>query len=126
MPTFKPVIFETTSGYKFTVTCLHDVFKVMAMGWPNKQCQKYTQALQLTEKAKEGWCTPRAAYDAFVEAAHAQKRVVEPRKLIDRVAEELSALEPENFNPHLTVPEMRFRLRRTVHAGSATARKVHI
>lgn len=125
MPTFKPVIFETTSGYKFTVTCLHDVFKVMAMGWPNKCCGKYQQALHLTAKAKEGWCTPRAAYEAFVQAARAQERIVEPRKLIDRVEEELSAIEPENFNPQLTASPMRFRVRRSAAAAQA-AHKLHV
>lgn len=125
MPTFKPVIFETTSGYKFTVTCLHDVFKVMAMGWPNKCCEKYIEALNLTNKAKEGWCTPRAAYEAFVQAAQAQGCIVEPRKLLERVAEELSAIEPENFNPLPAAGQMRLRIRRSVPAGSSAKRHIH-
>lgn len=126
MPTFKPIIFETTSGYRFTVTCLHDVFKVMAMGWPNKTCEKYAEAMRLTDKAREGWCTPRAAYEAFVEAARTQGRIVEPRKLLDRVAIELSAIEPENFNPHPTASHTRFRVRRRTHAAVAAPRKIHV
>ncbi|MBR2689060.1 MAG: DUF982 domain-containing protein [Aquamicrobium sp.] len=125
MPTFKPVIFETTSGYKFTVTYLHDVFKVMAMGWPNKRCPLYNEALCLSARAKEGWCTPKSAYDAFVRAAQAQKRIVEPRKLIDRVASELIAIEPENFNPFPDPSPMRSRVRRRIQAVTQANRKIH-
>ncbi|WP_379071725.1 DUF982 domain-containing protein [Mesorhizobium sp. UC22_110] len=126
MPTFKPVVFKTTSGYEFTVTCLHDVFKVLAMGWPNKCCERYTEAVQLAEKAKQGWCTPKSAYEAFVDAAHAQKRIVEPRPMLDRVIIELSALDPENFNPHPTAPMMPFRGRRAAHAGARGPRKQYV
>lgn len=119
MSSFKPVIFRTTSGYRFTVTCLHDVIKVMAMGWPNKDCDKYLEAARLTERAKEGWGTPRAAYEAFVAAAREQGRIVGRRKLRGPVAEALASIEPEAFNP--SVPELARRQRRRNRVRSSAS-----
>ena len=103
MTPFKTVTFRTARGYELNVSSLHDVVKAMAMAWPNKNCELYRKAARLAVRAEEGWCTPRAAYEAFLAAAHAQGRIVGHRKLRDRVARELASIEPEAFNPLFSV-----------------------
>lgn len=98
MTPFNPVMFRTARGYEFSVSSLPDVAKALAMAWPDKECELYRNATRLAERARAGWCTPRAAYDAFVVAAREQGRIVQHRKLRARAARELAAIEPENFN----------------------------
>ena len=69
MPPFKAVIFRTTRDYKIPVTTLYDVERAMGMSWPNKSSDSYRSAACILEQAKLGWCSPRAAFDAFVFAA---------------------------------------------------------
>lgn len=112
MPPFKAVIFRTTRDYKIPVTTLHDVERAMAMSWPDKSADSYRNAACLLEQAKLGWCSPRAAFDAFVVAAREQGRIVERRRLKDRVACELASIEPEAIRPEATTSL--FGLRRRV------------
>lgn len=116
MPPFKAVIFRTTRDYKIPVTTLHDVERAMAMSWPDKSAESYRSAACLLEQAKLGWCSPRAAFDAFVVAAREQGRIVERRRLRDRVAHELACIEPEAIRPELTTPL--FGLRRRVRVAA--------
>lgn len=113
MSPFQTVTFRTARGYKFHVTCLYDITRALAMAWPDKERESYREAARLAGEAAEGWCTHRAAYDAFVAAASEQGRVVTPRKLCDRVAQELAAVEPENFNPQPAPYLARMRTRST-------------
>ncbi|MCG7507776.1 DUF982 domain-containing protein [Mesorhizobium sp. IRAMC:0171] len=99
MPPFKAVIFRTTRDYKIPVTTLYDVERAMGMSWPNKSSDSYRSAACILEQAKLGWCSPRAAFDAFVFAAQEQGRIVECRRLKDRVARELASIEPETIRP---------------------------
>lgn len=99
MPPFKAVIFRTTRDYKIPVTTLYDVERAMGMSWPNKSSDSYRSAACILEQAKLGWCSPRAAFDAFVFAAQEQGRIVECRRLKDRVAHELASIEPEAIRP---------------------------
>lgn len=99
MSPFTPLTFRTARGYELNIARLNDVVKAISMAWPDKECELYRNAAHLAEKARQGWCTPRAAFDAFVVAARAQGCIVECRQLRERVARELTAIEPENFNP---------------------------
>lgn len=118
---FGPVTFRTARGYTMHVSSLHGVVRAMAMAWPDKDCALYRSAACLAERASQGWCTPRAAYEAFVAAARAQGSIVEPAKLRDRVARELAAIEPEVFEP-LAAPRLRSRLT----APKRVSRKSHV
>ena len=126
MAPFKPVTFCTARGYEFHVSCLHHVAKALEMAWPDKTCALYRRAACLTERARQGWCTPRVAYDAFLAAARAQGRIVEPRKLHDRVAQELAAIEPENFIFHPSIHPGRLRTRRVPGSVAGTLRRSHV
>ncbi len=99
MSLFPPLTFRTARGYELNIARLNDVVKAISMAWPDKECVLYRNAALLADRARQGWCTPRTAYEAFVVAARAQGCIVECRKLRDRVAQELAAIEPENFNP---------------------------
>jgi hypothetical protein len=68
------------------------------MAWPDKTRESYCRAAQLAAPATQGWCTHAAAYDAFIQAAADQNRIVEPRPMRRLVAQELAAIDPENFN----------------------------
>ncbi|MFE0019142.1 DUF982 domain-containing protein [Mesorhizobium sp. NPDC059054] len=109
MAPFTPVTFRTARGFELQVASLHQVVRAMAMAWPNKDCELYRTAARLAERAEQGWCTPRAAYDAFVAAAREQGRIVAPRKLHDRVLDEMAAIEPGNFNPPSSTTRQRSR-----------------
>ncbi|HEV2505956.1 MAG TPA: DUF982 domain-containing protein [Mesorhizobium sp.] len=125
MTSFQPVLFRTARGYEFHVSSLHDVVKALAMAWPSKDCEFYRSAACLAEQAGQGWCTPRVAFDAFVVAADKQKRIVQRGKLRDRVARELAAMEPDNFNPPGIVYPARLRMRLT-RKSVARSHKSHI
>lgn len=98
MSPFISVTFRTARDYEFPVLCLHDVTRALAMAWPDKNRTSYCRAVALVEQAAQGWCTHKTAYDAFLLAATEQGRIVRHRKLCDRVARELAAIEPENFH----------------------------
>lgn len=107
MSAFTPLTFRTARGYELSIARLNDVVKAISMAWPDKECELYRNAAHLAEKARQGWCTPRVAFDAFVVAARAQGCIVECRQLRERVARELAAIEPENFNPLPTLHQTR-------------------
>ena len=65
---FTPVIFQTGRGYRLAITCLRDVAKAMSMSWPDKEHPSFRRAASLVEHAQAGWCTPHAAFEAFVQA----------------------------------------------------------
>lgn len=118
MTPFNPVLFRTARGYEFNVSSLPDVAKAIAMAWPDKECERYRNAARLAERAREGWCTPRAAYDAFVAAAREQGRIVQSRKLRDRAARELAAIAPENLDRPTHLAGLRTRsLRKPVRSN---------
>ena len=125
MTPFQPVLFRTARGYEFHVSSLHDVARVLAMAWSSKDCEFYRSAACLAEQAGQGWCTPRVAFDAFVVAAHKQRRIVQRGKLRDRVARELAAIEPDNFNPLRRAHPTRLRTREARKAV-AMSQKSHI
>lgn len=116
MPPFKAVIFRTTRDYKLPITTLYDVERAMGMSWPDKSADSYRSAACILEQAKLGWCSPRAAFEAFVLAAREQGRIVECRRLKDRVARELASIEPEAIRPERTTSP--FGLRRRVRAAT--------
>ncbi|WP_054312090.1 DUF982 domain-containing protein [Mesorhizobium sp. 1M-11] len=97
MTPFDPVMFRTARGYEFSVSSLPDVAKAIAMAWPDKECELYRNAARLAERAREGWCTPKAAYDAFLVAAREQGRIVLHRKARERTAGEPAAVGSETW-----------------------------
>lgn len=114
MTPFSPVMFRTARGYEFSVSSLPDVVKALAMAWPDKECELYRNAARLADRAREGWCTPRTAYDAFIVAAREQGRIVRHRKPNDRVVREPAPIEPENRAACLDGLAMRVVRRRMV------------
>ncbi|MFE0019140.1 DUF982 domain-containing protein [Mesorhizobium sp. NPDC059054] len=116
MTPFDPVMFRTARGYEFSVSSLPDVAKAIAMAWPDKECELYRNAARLAERAREGWCTPRAAYDAFLVAAREQGRIVRHRS--PRAAREPAAVGSQTWLPAGPLAGLRTRsVRKSVRAN---------
>lgn len=123
---FTPVIFQTGRGYRLAITCLRDVAKAMSMSWPDKEHPSFRRAASLVEHAQAGWCTPHAAFEAFVQAARDQRRIIEPRrKLRDRVERELAAIEPEAMRWGTEPQSRRKPLRQPQSQASASSPPGH-
>lgn len=119
------VKFRTARGYEFDVARLSDVIKAISMAWPDKECAHYRTASRLAELSKEGWCAPRAAFDAFVRAAQKQGCIVQSRPLRERVAKELGMTGPQTLTTSQAAFPVRRRIRHSFPRPDAKSDTTH-
>jgi len=82
--TISPVYFRT-SKIELTISSLSTARAALELGWPNKADPAYREAVRLLNEARDGTCSPRAAFAAFIKAARTQNLIVDrPPSRFDR------------------------------------------